>query len=245
MALLDFETALGRLVRAPNATDQLRSLDLTAGEVSCLETLKASAGFRFTVEVQQSWCIGRAARAGSFTLSILTGELRRRLLDQWTETGGGTSSFFAAEAEVFLEFVASHLPNPSHELTACRFEQATLRANERAVGFTPPDPDLLRAPGCALRRGRYAGMAAFYGEPGAIIDALLKHQEHPPVSVDATTMLLGPGLDRLCRVASPREVTLWQKLSASVSVASLLQQRYSHNDLALMLREGIVEFAVK
>jgi hypothetical protein len=161
MSLLDFETALGRLVRASKAAAPLLSLHLDDGEISCLETLKASAGFRFTVGVQRSWCVGRAARAGFFTLSILPEDLRRQLLDEWTDAGGGTSSFFAAEAEALLEFIASRLPNPSHELTACRFEQATLRANEHAIGFTPPDPELLSTPGCTLRRGRFAGIAAF------------------------------------------------------------------------------------
>jgi hypothetical protein len=244
MALLDFETALGRLVRAPNAPASLRSLDLDDGEISCLEALKASSGFRFTVEVQRSWCVGRAERAAPLTLSVLPKELRRRLLDQWTETGGGTSSFFAIEGENFLDFIASHLSNPSHELTACRFEQATLRANEQAIGFTSPD-DLLLAPGCAVRRGSYAGMVAFHGEPHAIIDALVKHQALPPVSADVTTILFGPGLDRLCRVASPREVALWERLSAPVPFTSLLREGHNRNDLARMLRAGIVELAVK
>jgi hypothetical protein len=242
MALLDFEMALGRLVRAPNAPDSLRSLDLDDGEISCLEALKASAGFRFTIEVQRSWCVGRAARSAPLTLSILPKELRCRLLDQWTEAGGGTSSFFAIEGETFLEFIASRLPNPSHELTACRFEQATLRANEQAIGFTPQDPNLLLAPGCALRRGRYAGMVAFHGESYAIIEALVKHQALPPVSADATTILFGPGLDRLCRVASPREVALWQKLTAPVPLTSLLREGHKRDDIAPMLRAGIVEF---
>jgi hypothetical protein len=244
MALLDFETALGRLVRAPNAADPLRSLHLDDREISCFETLKASAGFRFTAGVQRSWSIGRAARAGSLTLSILPDDSRRRLLDEWTEAGGGTSSFFAAEAEALLEFIANRLPDPSHELTACRFEQATLRASEQAIAFTPPGPDLPPAPRCALGRGRYAAMVPFHGEPYAIIEALVKHQALPPVSADATTIVFGPGLDRLCRVASPREVAVWRKLTAPYAFTSLLDEGYHRDDLASMLQAGIVEFAV-
>lgn len=245
MGLLDFETALGRLVRAPNAPASLSSLGLDEGETSCLETLKASAGFRFTIEVQRSWCVGRAAQAAPVTLSILPQGLRRRLLDQWTAGGGGTFSFFSVEGEAFLEFIASRLPNPSHELTACRFEQATLRSNDKAIGFTPPDPNLLFAPACALRRGCYAGMAAFHGEPYVIIEALLKHQELPPLTADATTLLFGPGLDRLCRVASPREVALWQKLNVPVRYTSLLREGHDRNELVAMLQAGIVEFVPK
>jgi len=245
MALLDFETALGRLVRAPSASASLRSLDLNDGEIRCLEALRASAGFRFTIGVQRSWCVGRAARAAPLTLSVLPQDLRRRLLDQWTEAGGGTSSFFAIEGETFLDFIASRLPNPSHELTACRFEQATLRANQQAIGFTPPDADLLLVPGCALRRGSYGGMVVFHGEPHAIIEALEKHQALPPVSADVTTILFGPGLDRLCRVASPREVALWERLAAPVPLTSLLREGHSRNDLVAMLQAGILESSVK
>lgn len=243
MALLDYQTALGRLVRAPDGTDPLRSLRLDEGERSCIEALKASAGYRFTIGVQRSWCVGRAARAGSLTLSILPEDLQRHLLDEWTEAGGGTSSFFAAEAEAFLDFIASRLPHPSHELTACRFEQATLRANEQAVGFTPPDPDRLQAPRCALRRGQHAGLVAFYGEPHAIIAALIQHQTLPPMSAVATAILFGPGLEDLWRVASSREVALWEMLTAPVLVTSLLRDGYSRGHLAAMLRMGLVEFA--
>lgn len=243
MALLDFEIALGCLVRAPKAASP-RSLHLTDTEISCLETIQASAGFRFTVEVQRSWCIGRAMRAGALTLALLSDDLRRQLLDQWIEAGGGTSSFFAAESEALLEFIASRLPDPSHELTVCRFEQATLRANQYVTDFPAPAPDLSSATEGALRRGRYAGMAVFYGEPYAIIEALVKHRALPPVSSDVTTMLFGPGLDRLCRVAAPREVALWQKLTAPIPLSNLLREGYSRDDLVPMLHAGIVEIAV-
>ena len=163
--------------------------------------------------MQRSWCLRRAERAGFFTLSILPEEVRRGLLEQWILGGGGTSSFFATESDTLLEFIASRLPDPSHQLTACRFEQATLRANQ-AVGFTPSDLELpLSRPSSmryALRRGRYAATATFHGDPHEIIGALMNHRPLPAVSAEATTMLFGPGLERLCRVASPLEVALWR-----------------------------------
>ncbi|MFY9727185.1 MAG: hypothetical protein WB579_06640 [Bryobacteraceae bacterium] len=243
MALLDYQTALGRLVRAPDGADPLRSLRLDERERSSIEALRLSAGYRFTVGVQRSWCVGRAERAGYLTLSILPEDLRRRLLDDWTEAGGGTSSFFAAEADAFLDFIASRLPHSSHELTACRFEQATLRANEQAIGYTPPDPDLLQATQCALRRGRHAGLVAFYGEPHAIIEALVQHRALPPLSAAATAILFAPGLERLWRVASSRESALWEKLAVPVGFGSLLRDGYRRDDIAAMLRMGFVEFA--
>jgi hypothetical protein len=241
MALLDFETALGRIVRAPKAAVPLRSLHLSDGESASLQTLRASAGFRLTVEVQHSWCIGRASRAVPFTLSILPEDQRRRLLDTWTDAGGGTTSFFSAEGDALLEFIASHLPDPSHELTACRFEQATLRANEQADAFTPPDVDLLLAEGCLVRRGRAAGMAEFHGEPHRIIGALVNKKALPPISAAASSLLFGPGLVRLHRIASPREVELWKKLHEPLPFSSLLAEGYDREDLAPMITAGILE----
>ena len=243
MALLDFQTALGRLVRAPDGGDPLRSLCLDAGERSCLETLPQSAGFRFTVEVQRSWCVGRTLNAGFMTLSILADDVRRSLVDQWTNSGGGTSSFFDAEADALFDFIADRLPDPSHELTACRFEQATLRANEKAADFAPPELVRLDAPLCTLRRGRHAGMMLFHGDPGPILDALWTRKPLPPVSPEVTAILVCPGLDRLWRLASVTEVRLWEKLAAPFSLAALLREGFCREAIESMLHAGAVEYA--
>lgn len=86
--------------------------------------------------------------------------------------GGGTASFFAAEAEAFLSFIAERLPVPSHALTLCRVEQATLRAQEGALGFTKPDLSRLDSPGCALRAGRYAALVRFHAPPRLVLAAI-------------------------------------------------------------------------
>ena len=51
MALLDFETALGRLVRSPEAEPDLRGLD--CAEIAAFERLRRSAGFRFMAGVRR------------------------------------------------------------------------------------------------------------------------------------------------------------------------------------------------
>jgi hypothetical protein len=243
MTLLDFQTALGRLVRAPDGSDPLRSLRLTEHERSRLDSLTRSAGYRFTVEVQRSWCVGRATSAGYLTLSILPTDLRARLLDEWTNSGGGTSSFFAAEAEALLDFIATHLPNPSHELTACRLEQATLRANEGVAAFSAPDSVGLDRSPCLLGRGRHAGIANFHGEPHPVVSALLAHKPLPPVSSEAgVTMLFAPGLDRLCRPASEAETDLWQALTGSLELTELLRRGHHREDVAAMLQCGALEY---
>jgi hypothetical protein len=244
MPLLDFQTALGRLVRAPDGGDPLRSLRLEEDERCCLAALTRSSGYRFTVEVQRSWCVGRASSAGYLTLSILPPEMRARLLDQWTNSGGGTSSFFAAESEALLDFIAAHLPDPSHELTTCRLEQATLRANEGAATFTAPDLAGLDSANCTLRRGRHSGVAAFHGDPHPIAAALLEHRPLPPVSQDAdVTMMFAPGLEGLCRQASAAELDLWRSLIAPNELSVLLQKGFHRHDIESMLETGALEYA--
>lgn len=242
MSLLDFETALGRLVRAPNAKAPFHALHLDHSEIARLEVIRASAGFRFTAGVQRSWCVGRSERAAALTLSILPEGVRRQLLDEWTEAGGGTSSFFASEADALLEFIASRLPDPSHELTACRFEQATLRAGEGATGFVAPDPKVLLASDCILRRGRFAGMATFYGQPDQVIRALSLQGLLPPLSSsEAIPVLFGPGLEGLWRLASSQEAALWNLLISPLSLGILHDHGYNRDDLAQMLQEGLLE----
>jgi hypothetical protein len=244
MALLDFQTGLGRLVLAPDGRDPLRSLQLDVGERASLQTLAQSSGYHFTVGVQRSWCVDRAVRAANLTLSALPPEVSSGLLDEWVNSGGGTSSFFAAEGEALLEFVASHLPDPSHELSLCQLEQATLRANEGARRFRPPDAALLDNPKCRLRRGDWAGIVRFHGEPNQTLNALLEHRSLPPVSPQPEwTMLFGPGIDKLCRQASPSELALWERLTAPVEVATLMHEGHRRDDITGLFSAGVIESA--
>src|SRR5467141_2967 len=102
-----------------------------------------NAGVRFTAAVERSWGARRPVNAGLLALSTLQGDVRRRLLGAWTESGGGTASFFAAVADSLPDFIAEQLPEPSPELALCRIEQLTLRATHRASAFEEPDSALL------------------------------------------------------------------------------------------------------
>jgi hypothetical protein len=225
LALLDFQTAVGRLVRIPVGEDPLHGLDLDARERVVLARLVESPGFSFTVQIQKSWCKGRAAKAAWLTLSFLATEERQRLLDKWVGAGGGTASFLATEADAFLDFIADHLPNPSHGLTVCQMEQGILRASEGVRHFVAPDPSRLDSPGCVMRLGRYAKMVRFYAEPRLLFAAQEKLRL-PPLSPVAIWMLFGPGLDGLFRVATDDEVALWERLAAPTAVTVLLQEGY-------------------
>jgi hypothetical protein len=240
MALLDFETALGRLVRVQTSENPFRGLDLAASERAKLATIGESAGFHFTVTVQRSWCRGRAAKAARLTLSILQPEQRQQLLEEWVDSGGGTASFFATEADAFLDFIAEHLPDPSHELTVCRMEQGTLRASEAARFFVPPNLSRLDAPGCMLRAGRYATLVRFHAEPRLLLPALGRGPL-PPLMPDIIPVFLAPGLDGLFRVATAAELALWERLTAPVAFTALLQEGHQREAIEALVLAGGVE----
>ena len=240
MALLDFQTALGRLVRIPAGGDPLHGLDLNSAERELLARLVESTGFSFTVQIQRSWCKGRAAKAAWLTLSFLPVEERHRLLDKWVGAGGGTASFFATEADAFLNFIAEHLPDPSHVLTVCQMEQGTLRAGEGVRDFVSPDLLQLDAPDCVLRVGRYAKMVRFYAEPRLLLTAQRQHPL-PPLSPVAISVLFGPGLDGLFRVATDGEVALWKRLAVPTAVTVLLQEGYRREAIEALALAGGAE----
>jgi hypothetical protein len=244
MSLVEFQSAMGRLVRSPTGPDTFRTLTLDEAEWSCIAALKRSAGYRFTLGVQRSWCVRRARRASFQTLSILSAELRSRLIDDWIESGGGTSSFAAVEADAMLDFIAKRLPSPSHELTLCRFEQATIRADEGTFGFTIPETSVIDSRGCIIQRGRYAGITEFYGEPQLIMEALSEQRLLPPVSPTVQVVLLfGPGLEGLCRPASLSEIALWEELAMPIEVSCLLEEGHCRLGIEQAILGGILEIA--
>lgn len=241
MALLGYQTSLAQLVRASEGGDPPQRVSLTAGEHGYLSDLADHPAFRFTVKVQRSWCAGRAAKAAYLTLSVLPPEKRDPLLEEWVSSGGGTHSFVGAESEAFLEFIANRLPAPSHELTICRMEQAALRSSEGSLRFLQPEPSRMNHAGCLLRRGRHAGMVRFYAEPQRVLNALLMREPGPAISSDITTLLFGPGFDRLYTKASVSELALYDRLQSPASVADLLES-FDRQTMLRLLEAGVVEY---
>ncbi|MBZ5632058.1 MAG: hypothetical protein LAO55_02925 [Acidobacteriia bacterium] len=243
MALLEFQTSLGLLVRASDGSDPLRYPTLTPGEHGYLSSLAGSDAFLFTTKVQRSWCAGRAAKAAYLTLSILESEKRDQLLSEWVNSGGGTRSFVGAESAAFLEFIGKHLDDPSHELTICEMEMAALRADEGTQHFECPELSEIDSPHCCLQRGRYAGLVRFYAEPQQVLNALIKREPYPPVSSKITTLLFGPGFDRLHRTASWNEVSLYERLLSAAPAAELLSEGFRREIIQGLLKGGAVEYA--
>ncbi|MBA2704399.1 MAG: hypothetical protein H0U60_11160 [Blastocatellia bacterium] len=138
MPLVDFQTALGRLVGVQQGTNPLDGLNLDTRESQYLEALQKTPGFLFSRSIQRSWCIGRAAKSAHLTLSFLPENERQELLNEWIDSGAGTQSFYDAQAGAFLDFISRRLINPSHEFSVCQLEQATLLVGEGRNYFTPP-----------------------------------------------------------------------------------------------------------
>jgi hypothetical protein len=225
MSLIAWQSALGALVGA-RTPDRMRLLaglrglfsGLEPGERDYLVRLASSRGFAFTAKVQRSWCELRAARAAHFTLALLPPDERRSLLDGWLDRGGGRASFFATEAEAFLEFVAASLPDSSPALGMCRFEQATHRAASASSVFVAPTCEL--ADEALLERG---GSAAV-------------------VCLDLPCPLVfAPGLPRLWRPCTQDELALWAACAEPTPASELVRAGHARLTLGTLWREGALE----
>ena len=239
MALIDFQTVLGRMLREQKSDTHLRGVSLAERESRYFEKLRETAEFRFYASVQRSWCIARAAKSASLTLSLLPQEKRELLLDEWVDSGAGASSFHGVESELFLDFISAHLTDPSHELTVCQFERATLRANNGANNFIAPDVSALQDPDCVLGRGSHAELVRFYTDLDHLPNAVQNHEPLPDEPI--MLVLFSPGLPQLCTEPSPEEVSIWEALATPASVRTLLDQ-HSLTTLQELLSHGAIEY---
>jgi len=206
-----------------------------------LEASSRSAGVRFTAAVERSWGARRPVNAGLLTLSTLQGDIRRRLLDAWMQSGGGTASFFSTVADSLLDFIAEQLPDPSPELALCRVEQLTLRATHRASAVETPDPPLLD-PQRVVRQACHAGVVLFPGGSDLILSKLLRREPLPAFPRNATPILVAPGLQPLCRIASPTEHQIWTRLTHPAAANTLVRSGCSIEAIETMHRIGALEY---
>lgn len=227
------------MLREQKSDTNLRGVSLDERESRYFEKLRETAEFRFYASVQRSWCIARAAKSASLTLSLLPPEKRERLLDEWVDSGAGASSFHGVESELFLDFISRHLTDPSHELTVCQFERATLRANNGASHFVAPDISALQDLECLLRRGSYAALVPFYTDLDRVGDAVQNHEPLPDSPI--MLVLFSPGFSQLCIEPSREEVSVWEALSTPASVRTLLDQ-HSLTTVEALLSHGAIEY---
>lgn len=247
MGLLAYQTALGRQLRAAGANTATLPIDPPPGvlpgceELGEITALVRGPDFAFTRSVQRSWCRGRTAEMAGLTLSMLPGEQRRQLIEGWVEQGGGTALDPALEAEAFLEFVAGHLRNPSHELTVCRTEQAVRRASAASLRFVPRDPLLLDYPRAALRRSAGAALVRFLADPDRLLAAVATRDPLPPLAAAPFPILFAPGLATLWRPAGQEEARLWDRLAVPGSPAALLREGYARCAISRLFEIGAID----
>ena len=118
-----------------------------------VDALPPGAGGRFAALMQRSWGARRTVNPGLLVLSMLHEEVRRRLLTAWLDAGSGSSSFFAAEADTLLDFIAYNCPpirpnGRSAGSSSSRCARVTARAHSS-----------LRPPRCSARSASSVGVA--------------------------------------------------------------------------------------
>lgn len=229
MTLLAYQTALGRMVRAPKVhmekTDWCADLDLNSHERSRLQRLANSEGFAFTIKIQRSWCDGRARNAAFLTLAQFAPDMQQDILDEWVALGGGTAAYFAREADAFLDFISGYLEPRSHHMSICRLEQAVHRASVGAQEHRPPLHEL--ESGQQLFRGAHASLVEFFINPDRLFSMLDNGEPLPPLEARSTYLLFAPGIPGLFRIATDEEVSFWHSFAypAPFSLVDLDPQR--------------------
>jgi hypothetical protein len=224
MALIDYQTALGRLVRSrPAEIDdapqrQWQDLALSNRERASLESTLGGRGLHFTREVQRSWCKGRARNTAYLTLSVMPEAQRQALLDAWVDSGGGIASFSTGEAERLLDFIALRLPPRSHAFSLCRMEQAVHRANAALASGHVTEAGVA---GGVLCRAASASMVEFFAEPNLVLQAVQSNAPLPPLSDSVVPVFFSPKLPGMFRRAEPCDAALWRRLEQPAGSAAV------------------------
>jgi hypothetical protein len=123
--------------------------------------------------------------------------------------------------EGLLEFISGHLPEASAERAVCRFEQLYLDAFNQAKHFEAPDPEHFRLRE-AVQRAAHAGVICLRQEP---------------------SVLVAPGLPTVCRMASPAELRIWDRVIGPTRISDLMKEGCEGESIALLLQIGALEYA--
>jgi hypothetical protein len=240
MSLHAYQTAIGRVIRgsAERRHAEINRLGeaLDSREQAYLLRLLEGRGLPFTIDVQRSWCKGRARDAAYMTLSLLPESMQQQLLESWVERGGGTSSFFASEANDFLEFIAMQLEPRTHAYAICRTEQAVHRAARgNAEAAAPTASDVLSAD-AVLAISRYSTLVKFHCDPDQLFAAISKRTALPDIEEQSATLLFAPWIPGNFRYAQESEIRLLTRLRQLTRISELL---YEGHDLQCII--GLVD----
>jgi hypothetical protein len=244
MSLLAYQTALGRVIRSPESRrrDDIAQMRDALNEHESLYLLRLldGRGLPFTIDVQRSWCKGRARDAATMTLSLLPAEVQQQLLERWVERGGGTSSFFANEADGFLDFIATQLEPRTHAYSICRSEQAAHRAARGNAETAAPITKDTLSPESVLAISRYSSLVEFYCDPDQLFSTLSKHSPLPDIEKQITALLFAPWIPGYFRYAKEFEINLLAPLRQLTIVSELLFEGHDLQCLVDLVNAGVL-----
>ena len=244
MSLHAYQTTLGRIIRGP-AGQRSDAITQAGGRLSGVEqiylrSLLQGRGLPFTIDVQRSWCKGRARDAAFMTLSLLPEDRQQEFLDQWVERGGGTSSFFANEADAFLGFIAAQLEPRSHIMSICRMEQAVHRAARGNAELTEPAPPQAPPETAQLAASQFAAIVDFYCDPDQLFAALNAKTSLPEIRYPATPLLFAPWIPGYFRSAQEAEIAILKRLRKMTTLSQLRYEGFDANIVSSLFAAGAI-----
>jgi hypothetical protein len=122
----------------------------------------------------------------------------------------------------------------------CRFEQAAHRAASASSVFVARDGGL--RPDIALRRGAGSAVVDFHAEPARVLAALSTSAPAPAVRRRTYPVLFAPGMPRLWRACSRKDVAIWTRCGRSSATTSALVASGVRPELVRALwREGALD----
>jgi hypothetical protein len=204
--LIDYQRTLAAAIRQPDRS----------GDRPAMSWDVSQPGLALTARIRTSWCVGRSHRAAHLTLSALAEAERRSMVDAWVARGGGISSFFEAEAEAFLAFIADRVEAPSHAASLCRFERALIRAS---AGHPAEEASEPFSGMTMLCRSPHADLVELRAPIDDLLAAVEGERPWPPVGEVAHWLLVAPGVAGRARHATAGEIALWQAAEAPLPAA--------------------------
>jgi hypothetical protein len=244
MSLNAYQMALGRIIRGSRGSQREELTHfrpaLSDDEYAYLLQLLDGRGLPFTIDVQRSWCKGRARDAAYMTLSLLSESAQQQLLERWIERGGGTASFFSNEAETFLEFIASYLVSHTHEMSICRMEQAVHRAARGSAENSAPPVMAVMSHDSLLAVSRYSSLVEFYCDPEQLFFSLNNNSPLPGVEKQAIMLLFAPWLPGYFRYAQKAEVSLLSSMRGMVKISELFAEGHDLQCIDALVNAGAI-----
>jgi len=74
------------------------------------------------------------------------------------------------------------------------------------------------------------------------LNALTKREECPAISSEITTLIFGPGFDRLYTRATSNELALYDRLASPAAAIALSGEGFARETVQKLLNGGVIEY---